>query len=472
MDDSPFRACSDRTLLFERLKQSTRSITMLCSLEGYPIRVFTEGLPPGFSMESPPVSKKEFDIIFEYNPIRSALGVVQGNHVGKNVVLRVEYLKGDCSSFSIYLGFKPEKDTPTIRSNPSNKNDNQHKHEAAHRREDCKKPNCGTCLATAHKPITMAIVSRTDFSGLNFSRKKHHDEACSISSLPTNRRLLDMLDELEEKTVVDVSDPVLACFENSNHDSECWCAGCQQPYCKKCFIDAHKVKKIADHKHIPLWERPRVPPKCPLHPEKDAIFVCLQTQCPTGHQLFCIACQKAKKHHLGHSFEDLQKCEYRNTDTMVKLMQPLKEVEQVVVHNLQGAMKSRKSFEKDSGQADAARNRIKEYYRKKTEKDLEEFEKWREERREKESEKVRLCAQNKKRYHDHSKRMIRKVCRRDRLYDLEDIVERSEELIKKSREENPQLQDYISANGMELEPPLLKIASAHREGVDEDDDII
>ena len=115
--------------------------------------------------------------------------------------------------------------------------------------------------------------------------------------LPKNFTVIEMLREHEEMEILEkltaaklCEDPDVPCFENSKHESTCYCTLCKAEFCEglvglenfwkklspffRCFEITHASKIFSSHKAIPIDQKPVVLPNCAVHPDSLVYYLC------------------------------------------------------------------------------------------------------------------------------------------------------------------------------------------------------
>lgn len=122
-----------------------------------------------------------------------------------------------------------------------------------------------------------------------------------VYSLKKNFALIELLDRLEQSN----SNKTLAleherlqstqcCDEDEMHVAVLYCTVCATHLCETCDVVTHSTRTLAKHRRIPLSEKPREKPKCPIHSTHIAEFTCTQEECDNA--LMCYLCKDYGRH--------------------------------------------------------------------------------------------------------------------------------------------------------------------------------
>ena len=125
-----------------------------------------------------------------------------------------------------------------------------------------------------------------------------------VWGLKKNFALLELLERLQTANEPLLSyeseqtDESITCDENEEHKASKYCTVCGTNLCSNCAETIHSTKTLARHRLIPVSERPRDKPNCPLHSTHVIEFTCLEEDC-RDDSLMCIVCRDYGKH-LSH----------------------------------------------------------------------------------------------------------------------------------------------------------------------------
>ncbi|EGT29943.1 hypothetical protein CAEBREN_29929 [Caenorhabditis brenneri] len=434
MGDRPFTSSTEHVLLFSTMIKSTQTFKVNCSLEDQFIQVLSGPLPPGITIRCPSVSAREIDISFHYNPVENSL--VEENNDRKTVVIRVEYLRGDGCNFSIDLGFEKEKKSRLIECPICNSEFDREK--KTPKVMECGHTLCEECLTNLFS-VNKELNSNRDTLPVPlccpYDRQHIHK---SIVEMATNESLLDAIDAaaLERATEYPdtpkiVSDPCLPCYENDKHEAAHWCEDCKEAYCGACFLASHKPRVMADHKRASLSEMPMVIPKCPWHPENDAVFVCLKLSCKIGHTLYCLECEKNELH-KDHNNETVKQRLTRNMKSLEDLQKRTKETKETLEINTHSVHMSLVQFGEMSSESMQARKRIMAYHQREQAKDLTIFENWRQRKEDELTDKKRTIFLNSTKANAQSKKIEKTLKRKVDIHDIRDMLEEGNDFCQKT----------------------------------------
>ncbi|EGT50297.1 hypothetical protein CAEBREN_13778 [Caenorhabditis brenneri] len=277
---------------------------------------------------------------------------------------------------------------------------------------------------------------------------------------PTNCLILALVDKLEEdrrkKAANVVTDPFLPCHEDHNHESDVWCQDCKQTYCNDCDRTVcHRSKVLRRHKRVPVSLRPvREIPACPIHPEKDASYVCLiilnQNQLfpdPTcSATIYCTLCQKARTH-KGHKSKKIEEHLESNRKKLDELHNRITVSVNVLKKKSNDSEEAWKTFV-DKEKIASGRKKIEDYHNRQLELALSRYDNWVEVMKEEFHEEHIKCSADWHLQERILKRVSNKRMRKDTLYDINSIMEESIRNVADEEKTYPTLQDYDFPDGM------------------------
>ncbi|XP_043276796.1 E3 ubiquitin-protein ligase TRIM23-like isoform X2 [Venturia canescens] len=87
-----------------------------------------------------------------------------------------------------------------------------------------------------------------------------------------------------------------SCDEDEAHLAVLYCTVCSSHLCEACDMITHSSKTLTKHKRVPLSEKPREKPKCPIHSTHIAEFTCIQEGCHNA--LMCYLCKDYGRHSI------------------------------------------------------------------------------------------------------------------------------------------------------------------------------
>ncbi|XP_076237677.1 E3 ubiquitin-protein ligase TRIM23 isoform X2 [Calliopsis andreniformis] len=123
----------------------------------------------------------------------------------------------------------------------------------------------------------------------------------NICSLKKNFALIGLLERLEQyhsdKTLVlerERFQSNQSCDEDEAHTAVLYCTICTTHLCENCDNTIHSSKTLSKHKRVPLSEKPKDKPKCPVHTTHVAEFTCTQEEC--HNVLMCSLCKDYGSH--------------------------------------------------------------------------------------------------------------------------------------------------------------------------------
>ncbi|XP_076639003.1 E3 ubiquitin-protein ligase TRIM23 [Colletes latitarsis] len=122
-----------------------------------------------------------------------------------------------------------------------------------------------------------------------------------VYSLKKNFALIELLERLEqsngEKTLILEKERLQSnqtCDEDEAHIAVLYCTVCSTHLCENCDSTIHSSKTLSKHKRVPLSEKPKDKPKCPVHTMHVAEFTCTQEGC--HNSLMCYLCKDYGRH--------------------------------------------------------------------------------------------------------------------------------------------------------------------------------
>ena len=136
-----------------------------------------------------------------------------------------------------------------------------------------------------------------------FDRQPTKVSENGVYSLKKNFALIELLERLEqndtEKSVVLERERLQSnqtCDEDEAHIAVLYCTVCTTHLCEACDTATHSSKTLGKHKRIPMSEKPKEKPKCPIHSTHIAEFTCTQEGCHNA--LMCYLCKDYGKHSI------------------------------------------------------------------------------------------------------------------------------------------------------------------------------
>ncbi|XP_076684556.1 E3 ubiquitin-protein ligase TRIM23 isoform X2 [Andrena cerasifolii] len=155
---------------------------------------------------------------------------------------------------------------------------------------------CHLCLLRLRPCIT-----DQQFILCPFDRQPTDISQNNIYSLKKNFALIELLERLEqsnsEKTLVLERERLhsnQSCDEDEAHTAVLYCTTCNTHLCENCDSAIHSSKTLSKHKRVPLSEKPKDKPKCPVHATHVAEFTCTQEGCDNA--LMCYLCKDYGRH--------------------------------------------------------------------------------------------------------------------------------------------------------------------------------
>lgn len=134
-----------------------------------------------------------------------------------------------------------------------------------------------------------------------FDRQATFVNQNSVYSLKKNFALIELLEQLEqsnrEKTLVLEHERLQSsqvCDEDETHIAVMYCTVCATHLCEACDTATHSSKTLGKHRRVPLSEKPREKPHCPVHTTHVAEFTCTEEGC--YNSLMCYLCKEYGKH--------------------------------------------------------------------------------------------------------------------------------------------------------------------------------
>ncbi|KAK1123519.1 hypothetical protein K0M31_008223 [Melipona bicolor] len=122
----------------------------------------------------------------------------------------------------------------------------------------------------------------------------------NICNLKKNFALIELLERLEqsnsEKSILETErlQSNQTCDEDEAHTAVLYCTICMTHLCESCDSTIHFSKTLSKHKRVPLSEKPKEKPKCPVHTTHVAEFTCTQEGC--HNSLMCYLCKDYGRH--------------------------------------------------------------------------------------------------------------------------------------------------------------------------------
>ncbi|EGT50315.1 hypothetical protein CAEBREN_14506 [Caenorhabditis brenneri] len=266
---------------------------------------------------------------------------------------------------------------------------------------------------------------------------------------PTNCLILDLVDRLVEdrrkKAAKNVTDPFVPCFEDNNHESDVWCQDCEQTYCNECSTTVHTLKVLRAHKRVPVSERQiREIPACPIHPEKNASYVCLRPTCSAAEKIYCTLCQKARTHQ-GHKSKKIEEHIESNRKRLDEQHNRLSVSVNVLKKKSNDSKKALETF-MDKEEIASGWKKYEDRLNRERELAQSRYAEWAVKMKEELKEEHIKCVRDLQQHQELLKKVSEKMRRKRTLYDINDITkERIQGFEKKTY---PTLQDYDFPDGM------------------------
>lgn len=161
--------------------------------------------------------------------------------------------------------------------------------------------HCGHTVCHACLLRLRTCMQDQQFLLCPFDRQPTAVHENSVYSLKKNFALIELLERLEqsnsEKTVVlerERHQSNQSCDEDEAHTAVLYCTVCATHLCETCDTATHSSKTLGKHRRVPLSEKPREKPRCPIHMEHVAEFTCTQEGC--HNSLMCYLCKEYGKH--------------------------------------------------------------------------------------------------------------------------------------------------------------------------------
>lgn len=129
-----------------------------------------------------------------------------------------------------------------------------------------------------------------------FDRQATELSDSGVWGLKKNFALIELLEKLQVSTgplkssEEEKLDGRVRCDENEEHKASVYCTVCGTDLCLACSENIHATKTLTKHRRIPLSEKPREKPKCPLHSTHVIEFTCLEESCRES-SLMCFVCK-------------------------------------------------------------------------------------------------------------------------------------------------------------------------------------
>lgn len=129
-----------------------------------------------------------------------------------------------------------------------------------------------------------------------FDRQATELSDSGVWGLKKNFALIELLEKLQISTgpskmsEEELKDGCVRCDENEDHRASVYCTVCCTDLCLLCSESIHSTKTLARHKRIPLSDKPKEKPKCPLHSTHVIEFTCLEEDC-RENSLMCFVCK-------------------------------------------------------------------------------------------------------------------------------------------------------------------------------------
>ncbi|RLU17019.1 hypothetical protein DMN91_011088 [Ooceraea biroi] len=172
----------------------------------------------------------------------------------------------------------------------------------------------------------------------------------SVYSLKKNFALIELLERLEqsnsEKTLVLERERLQSnqtCDEDETHTAVLYCTVCATHLCEACDTATHSSKTLGKHRRVPLSEKPREKPRCPIHTAHVAEFTCTQEGC--HNSLMCYLCKEYGKHSthkpalVEEEAENIRKSIIAALQKMTQFMESMRDTAhriEIVIEELEG----------------------------------------------------------------------------------------------------------------------------------------
>ncbi|KXJ17535.1 E3 ubiquitin-protein ligase TRIM23 [Exaiptasia diaphana] len=134
-----------------------------------------------------------------------------------------------------------------------------------------------------------------------FDRQATELSDSGVWGLKKNFALIELLEKLQvssgplKSSEEEKLDGRARCDENEEHKASVYCTVCGTDLCLACSENIHATKTLTKHRRIPLSEKPREKPKCPLHSTHVIEFTCLEESCRES-SLMCFVCKDYGRH--------------------------------------------------------------------------------------------------------------------------------------------------------------------------------
>lgn len=185
-----------------------------------------------------------------------------------------------------------------------------------------------------------------------------------VYSLKKNFALIELLERLEqsnnEKSLAleqERLQSTQSCDEDESHMAVLYCTVCTSHLCEACDILTHSSKTLSKHRRVPLSEKPKDKPKCPIHTSHIAEFTCVQEGCHNA--LMCYLCKDYGRHSahkpalVEMEAENVRKTIIAALQRMTQFMESMRDTShkiEVVIQELEGWA------------IDDARHRVRQYF--------------------------------------------------------------------------------------------------------------
>ncbi|XP_012271063.1 E3 ubiquitin-protein ligase TRIM23-like [Orussus abietinus] len=154
---------------------------------------------------------------------------------------------------------------------------------------------CHSCLLRLRPSI-----SDQQFLLCPFDRQPTEVTDTGVYSLKKNFALIELLEKLEqsngEKSLILEREKLQStrCDEDESHVAVLYCMVCATHLCEECDVITHSTRTLTKHRRVPISEKPREKPKCPIHATHIADFTCTQEGCHNA--LMCYLCKDYGRH--------------------------------------------------------------------------------------------------------------------------------------------------------------------------------
>lgn len=136
-----------------------------------------------------------------------------------------------------------------------------------------------------------------------FDRQPTEIRENGVYTLKKNFALIELLERLEQSSSEkslrlerERLQSTQLCDEDEAHTAVLYCTVCSSHLCEACDIITHSSKTLSKHRRVPLSEKPREKPKCPIHSTHIAEFTCIQEGCHNA--LMCYLCKDYGRHSI------------------------------------------------------------------------------------------------------------------------------------------------------------------------------